>query len=444
MTAPETVSDLVDGGPDPGSGERMYAMVTELFPFTRSITGQGVRATLARVAETIPLTVHEVPSGTEVCDWVVPDEWALREAYISDLDGNRIVDTADSNLHIVSYSIPFHGELSFDELRPHLYTLPEQPALVPYRTSYYSADWGFCLAQDVLDTMPTDQRYRVVVDTRLEPGSLTYGEYVSPGETDTEVLLSTHVCHPSMANDNLSGIALLAELGRILSTVRHHFTYRLVFIPGTIGALTWLSRNSGATDRIKHGLVITGVGAPGPLVYKRTRHGDRFVDRAGAHVVAARKGQTRPYSPWGYDERHYNSPGFDLPIGRLSRTPHGEFPEYHTSADDLDFVDRATLSDTLAAYLEVLDVLEADVSFIKLKPFGEPQLGRRGLYPSVGGRTADNQVMAMLWVLSYSDGGHSLLDIAELSGMTFVEIRQAAMKLETAGLLAPTGDQPLK
>lgn len=428
---------MVDAGLDESAGVRMHRHMAQMQPLPRSITGNGVRATLAAVADRLPLTVHEVASGTEVFDWVVPQEWSLREAYIARDDGSRVVDAGKSALHLVSYSVPFEGELTFDALRPHLHTLPDKPSVVPYRTSYYSQTWGFCLSQTTLDSMEADAVYRVVVDTTLEPGSLTYGECVLPGDSDDEVLLSTHVCHPTMANDNLSGVALLAEMGALLANRPHRYTYRLLFVPGTIGSLTWLSRNADVLPRVQHGLVITGVGASGPLVYKRTRHGSRYIDQAASHVVTHRQGEVRNYSPWGYDERQYNSIGFDLPVGRLTRTPHGEFPEYHTSADNLDFVDADTMRDSLAAYFEILDVVESDAIYVNLSPHGEPQLGKRGLYPATGGRSASEQVVAMLWVLGYSDGRQSLLDIAERAGLAFALIRRAAEALEQAGLLAP-------
>lgn len=431
------IADVVDEGLDAEAGRRMHAMVNDLLPLPRSLTGRGVRATLALVSQRLPLTVHDVLSGTPVYDWTVPPEWTIREAYVSLPDGRRVVDAAESSLHLVGYSVPFRGELTLDELRPHLHTLPDQPDVVPFRTSYYHPAWGFCLPQRVVDSLPADATYHVVVDTILEPGSLTYGEALLPGESTDEVLLTTHVCHPAMANDNASGIALLAELGALLGQARRRLSYRMLFIPGTIGALTWLSRNEQALDRIVHGLVVTGVGAPGPLVYKQTRHGSRTIDRAGMVVMAHRDGEVRPFSPWGYDERHFNSPGFDLPVGRLTRTPHGEYPEYHTSSDNLGFVDAKTLADSLAAYVEILDVLENDAWFVNVSPKGEPQLGRRGLYPTFGGRSADAVVMAMLWTLNLSDGSHSLLDVAERSGMSFAAVRRAGVALQQSGLLEP-------
>lgn len=435
-----SIADLVDARSGLERGPRMHEMIADLVPLPRSLTGEGVRATLRAVGERLPLSVEEVDSGTVVYDWSVPPEWSLREAFIAGPGGERVVDAAVSSLHVVGYSSPFRAELTLEELRPHLHTLPDRPDWVPYRTAYYTPTWGFCLAQRTLDRLRDDVRYTVVVDTDLFAGSLTYAECVLPGASDEEVLLSTHVCHPTMANDNLSGIALLAELGEILSETEHRYTYRLVFVPGTIGSLTWLSRHEDILPRIRHGLVVTGVGGPGPLVYKRSRHGERTIDRAAAHVVEHCGGEVRPFSPWGYDERQYNSPGFDLPVGRLTRTPHGEYPEYHTSADDLHLVTAQTLGDSLQAYLEVVDILEGDGVFLNLSPKGEPQLGRRGLYPSIGGRDAQDQVLAMLWVLNQSDGSASLLDVAVRSSLPFALVRRAASDLARAGLLRRTDD----
>ncbi|GAB3299860.1 DUF4910 domain-containing protein [Geodermatophilus aquaeductus] len=417
-------------------GDAMHAAVRRLYPLCRSITGDGVRATLDVLAESLDLERHGVPSGTQAFDWTVPDEWNVRDAYVADRTGRRVVDFRRHNLHLVSYSAPVRATMTLDELRPHLHTLPDRPDWIPYRTTYYSRDWGFCLADAQLRAMD-EGPYDVVVDTTLAPGELTYGELVLPGESTDEVLVSAHVCHPSLANDNLAGIAVATEVARTLAGLdRRRFTYRFLFAPGTIGSITWLSRNADVLPRIRHGLVLTGLGGPGSLVYKRTRRGMRDVDRAAAHVVTRRGGEVRDYSPYGYDERQYNAVGFDLPVGRLSRTPHGEYPEYHTSADDPSFVAPAELAEAHLAVLEVLDVLEDDACVTNLSPFGEPQLGKRGLYPATGGKQATDAVMAMLWVLAYSDGATSLLDVASVAGADFADLRRAAASLESAGLLA--------
>lgn len=418
------------------TGEAMHALMRELFPICRSITGEGVRETLAAVGRRLPLTLHEVPSGTAVLDWTVPDEWNIRDAYIAK-DGHRVVDFRESNLHVVSYSEPVRAVMPLAELRPHLHTLPEHPEWVPYRTSYYSRTWGFCLSERQLDGLE-DGDYEVVVDSTLEPGSLTYGECFLPGERDDEVLLTTHVCHPSLANDNLSGIAVLTELGARLQDLERSLSYRLLFIPGTIGSITWLARNEGEASNVVAGLVLACVGDSAPLTYKRSRRGDAVVDRAAAYALGGGGEDARiiDFVPWGWDERQFNSPGFDLPVGALSRSREGEYEEYHSSADDLELVRPERLEDTLQAVLGIVELLESDRRYVNLAPKGEPQLGKRGLYPQVGGPAAEREQLAMLWVLNQSDGRNSLLDIAERSGLPFSDLRVAGERLHAARLLA--------
>jgi aminopeptidase-like protein len=418
-------------------GDAMHAAMERLYPICRSITGDGVRATLDVLAESLEIERCRVPSGTQAYDWTVPDEWNVRDAYIADRHGRRVVDFRRHNLHLVSYSAPVRASMTLEELRPHLHTLPDRPEWIPYRTTYYNRDWGFCLSESQLRSMD-EGPYDVVVDTTIEPGELTYGELVVPGDSSEEVMISAHLCHPSLANDNLAGIAVATEVARTLTSLESsRYTYRFLFAPGTIGSITWLSRNADVLPRLRHGLVVTGLGGPGNLVYKRSRRGARGIDRAAAHVVARRGGEARDYSPYGYDERQFNSIGFDLPFGRLSRTPHGEYPEYHTSADDLSFVKPSELAESYLAVLEIVDVLENNERYQNLSPYGEPQLGKRGVYPTTGGRPATEAVMAMLWVLAYSDGSTSLLDIASVAGADFAGLRGAARTLEAAGLLAP-------
>ncbi|MEV4898324.1 DUF4910 domain-containing protein [Nonomuraea sp. NPDC055795] len=275
----------------------MKQLVERLYPICRSITGDGVRETLAIIGEHLPLTVSEVPTGTQVLDWNVPQEWNIRDAWIKDRSGRKVVDFQELNLHVVGYSVPVRGTFTLEELRPRLHTLP---GLVPYRTSYYNQTWGFCLTQETLDTMD-EGPYEVLIDSTLRDGSLTYAEHVVPGELDDEVLISCHTCHPSLANDNLAGIAVAVELAKSLVSPRH--TYRFIFAPGTIGAITWLARNRGRTERIKHGLTLACAGDPGPLTYKRSRRGDAPIDRAVAHVLRERPHTLLDFSPYGYDER---------------------------------------------------------------------------------------------------------------------------------------------
>jgi aminopeptidase-like protein len=417
---------------DTGVGESMHTFMRELFPICRSITGDGVRETLAAVGRRIPLELHEVPSGAEVLDWTVPEEWNIKDAYIAK-DGRRVVDFRKSNLHVVSYSEPVRAVMPLTELRQHLHALPKHPEWIPYRTSYYSRAWGFCLSQRQLDGLEGGD-YEVVIDSTLEPGSLTYGECFLPGDREDEVLLTTHVCHPSLANDNLSGITLLTEIGSRLQDVPRSLSYRLLFIPGTIGSITWLARNEARVSKIVGGLVLACIGDRSSLTYKRSRRGDALVDRAASYVLG--QGQVVDFIPWGWDERQFNSPGFDLPVGSLSRSREGEYEEYHSSADDLELVRPEALEEALHAVLEILDVLDTDRRYLNLAPKGEPQLGKRGLYPKVGGPAAKQDQLAMLWVLNQSDGQNSLLDIADRSGIPFASLRRSALKLVEAGLLA--------
>lgn len=418
-------------------GKEMVRFIADLFPICRSITGDGVRRTLAAVKERIPLEIHEVPSGTQVFDWTVPKEWNVRDAWIKDPRGRKVVDFQSHNLHLLNYSVPVHAKLSLAELKPHLFTLPEQPGQIPYRTSYYREAWGFCLTHHQLLGFEEGE-YEVCVDSTLADGSLTYGELFLPGESEREVLISCHVCHPSLANDNLSGLAVCTFLAEALSREPRRLSYRFVFIPGTIGSITWLARNE--VKRICAGLVAANLGDPGHFHYKKTRQGTpemAEIDRAVLQVL--REGgehSVEEFVPFGYDERQYNSPGFNLPVGSLTRTPYGRYPEYHTSADNLDFIRPESLAGSLRTYLAVMEILEGNRRYLNLNPKCEPQLGRRGLYRTIGGDEGGRErELALLWVLNLSDGGNSLLDIAERSRMPFERIRAAADALVEAGLL---------
>jgi aminopeptidase-like protein len=423
-------------------GQQMHALVAELYPVCRSITGEGLRATLRRVARDTGLSIREVPTGTQVLDWTVPREWNIRDAWVANARGERVIDFRKSNLHVVNYSVPVHARMTLADLRPKLHALPDRPGWIPYRTSYYAEDWGFCLAHNELASLP-EGTYEVAIDSSLEPGSLTYGEIFLPGSSADEVLLSAHCCHPSLANDNLSGVALLTTLARLLSPVARRYSYRLLFVPGTIGSIAWLAANEDAALRVRHGLTVACVGDVGSLTYKKSRRGDAEVDRAAQHVLKA-SGQPHrvvDFSPYGYDERQYNSPGFNLPVGSLTRTPHGQYREYHTSADDVGFVKPESLAGSLSAYLSVLAVLEGNGRYRNTHPKGEPQLGKRGLYRAIGGEPDPGQLeMAMLWVLNQSDGGPTLLDIAERAGLPFERVRAAADTLLAHGLLEAVRD----
>jgi aminopeptidase-like protein len=419
-------------------GRKMLKLIGELFPICRSITGEGLRQSLKRVGDLIPLEIHEVATGTQAFDWTVPKEWNIREAYIKGPDGRRVVDFRDNNLHVVNYSAPVNARLSLGELRPHLHSLPDRPDWIPYRTTYYAESWGFCLAHRQLEGL-ADGDYEVVIDSSLRDGALTYGECVLPGDTKDEFLISTHICHPSLANDNLSGVAVATALARILARNPHRYTYRFLFVPGTIGPIVWLSRNQDKVSRIKHGLVLACVGDRGSINYKRSRRLGADVDRAVECVLRGKAElfEVRDFSPYGYDERQYCSPGFNLPVGSFRRTPHGEYKEYHTSADNLGFVSGPHLADSLGTLLDVIDLLESDTKFRNLSPMGEPQLGKRGLLPAA----SESAQMALLWLLNLSDGTHSLLDIAERSGIPFGELRRATESLVEHGLLQECGKQ---
>jgi aminopeptidase-like protein len=422
---------------DAGIGEEIHALAAEIYPICRSITGDGVRATLDHLARHIDLEVHEVPTGTQVFDWTIPREWRIRDAYIKNAAGERVVDFRRCNLHVLNYSQPVHDRLPLAVLKEHIFTLPDQPRLIPYRTSYYAERWGFCMAHEQLEALP-DGIYEVLIDASLEDGSLTYGEYLHRGETDDEVLLSAHICHPSLANDNCSGLALLTHLAKRLAPLGTRYSYRFVFAPGTIGAIAWLARNERRVDRIRHGLVLSCVGDGGGPTYKRSRRGDALVDRAMAHVLRHAGGSPTilDFSPYGYDERQYCSPGFDLPVGLFQRSQFGTFPEYHTSADDLDFIRADHLASSYRLIAGALDVLENDRRPVSTNPKCEPQLGRRGLYAALGGsKDGAAKSMAFLWILNLADGRHSLLDIAERADLPFGVVVEAARLLQDSGLL---------
>lgn len=418
-------------------GDELMALIARLYPLPRSLTGPGVRATLAILSETIPLALSEVPSGTPVFDWEVPKEWTIRDAYIKDASGRRVVDYREHNLHVVGYSVPVNATLDLEELRPHLHSLPDRPDWIPYRTTYWKETWGFCLSHRTLESLKPG-RYEVVIDSSLTDGALTYAECVLPGATTDEVLLFTHTCHPSLCNDNCSGMALATLVARTLAQRPRRYTYRFVFAPGTIGSLTWLSRNEDTVARVRYGLVLTGFGDPGPFTYKRSRRGNAPIDCIVEYLLqrtADPKADIVDFSPYGYDERQFCSPGFNLPMGRLSRTPYGCYPQYHTSADNLTFISKDQLADAYALLLRIVDVVEADRKLVNTCPKGEPRLGKRGLFRSTGGTGVSNHEEAMLWLLNQSDGTHSLLDIAARSGLDFTLIKSSADNLIACGLL---------
>lgn len=420
-------------------GASLYDLAAQLYPICRSITGDGVRETLRCLSQYIGLETTEVPTGTQVFDWTIPKEWNIRDAYIAGSDGKRIVDFHRSNLHVLNYSTPVRGRFSLEDLKPHIYTLPEQPDLIPYRTSYYAERWGFSMTHNQLLSLGPGP-YDVLIDSSLRDGHLTYGEYVHRGELADEVLLSAHICHPSLANDNCSGLAVLTSIAAALSRRKTRLTYRFLFAPGTIGAITWLARNADTAQRIKHGLVVSCLGDGGGPTYKKSRRGNAPIDRIMTHVLNHASGAAaiQDFSPYGYDERQYCSPGFNLPVGLFQRSQYGTFPEYHTSADNLDFIRPEHLAASHDMILSAIEVLETDGVYRNTNPCCEPALGRRGLYATIGGdKDGPAQNMALLWVLNMSDGAASLLDIAERSGLTYTSILQASRRLSAAGLLVP-------
>jgi aminopeptidase-like protein len=419
-------------------------LIREIYPICRSITGDGVRQTLALIAQRLPLEVHEVPSGTQAFDWVVPREWNIRDAYIADSSGRRVVDFGRHSLHVMSYSVPVRARMRLAELRPHLFSLPEHPDWIPHRASYYSDNWGFCLSHRELESLQEDE-YEVVIDSALQAGSLTYGECRIEGTSADEVVLFTHTCHPTLCNDNASGIALLAMLGTELVAQKPRLTYRLIFGPTTIGSIVWLSRNKESLSRIRAGLVVGLVGDEAPLTYKRSRRGDSAIDRIAANVL----GQIDPasrvidFSPLGYDERQFCSPGIDLPVGRLTRSTNGSYPEYHTSADDLSLMRVGSLAESLFAISRILADLDSNRRFINLAPHCEPQLGKRGLFGNIGGGVKRAELeQAMLWVLNQSDGMHGLTDIEAVSGLRREALERAATALVKTGLLSEVQSPP--
>lgn len=411
--------------------------MSELYPICRSITGNGVRETLRIIKKHIPLTIHEVPSGTRVFDWTIPKEWNIHDAYVKTSSGEKVIDFRKNNLHVLNYSVPVNKTLSLGELKEHLFSLPDHPDWIPYRTSYYKENWGFCISHNQLMNLKEDE-YEVCIDSSLDNGYLTYGECYIKGKNPEEMLISCHICHPSLCNDNLSGMVLAVSLANHLSKTTLSYSYRMLFIPGTIGSITWLCLNEKDIERIKHGLVAACLGDPGKFTYKKSRQGDAEIDRAVTHVLrtSGHDYEILDFTPFGYDERQYCSPGFNLPVGCFMRTPHGCYPEYHTSADNLEFVRPECLEESFSTFLSIISVMENNRSYANRNPKCEPQLGKRGLYEMIGGqRGKKERELAMLWVLNLSDGSNTLLDIADRSGLEFSVIKEVADTLVENNLL---------
>jgi glutamate-1-semialdehyde 2,1-aminomutase len=409
------------------AGESLYQTLCDLFPLCRSITGDGLRQTLRYLQQKIPLVCHEVPSGTRVFDWQIPPEWKIRSARLEELSGKCVVDFSDNNLHVLNYSTAADLIVSRDELEDHLASLPDRPDAIPYRTSYYERKWGLCLQHRIRKQLVQNQ-YRVFIDAEHDPcGSLTYGELILPGSSPDEILFTSHVCHPSLANDNLSSVAIAVELARWLAKQPRRFTYRFLFAPGTIGALTWLSQNPLAVHRNRGGLVLALLGDSNPVTYKRSRAGRAWIDDVVEYSLehSGHAFRVLDYQPFGYDERQFNSPGIGMAMGRLSRAVEGGYDEYHTSDDSPEIV----LPDQLAASLESLkricEHLEADYRLRSRVSKGEPQLGKRGLYPVPGASENHELQNALQWSLGLADGQTSLLGVAHQSGIDIGTVEQA-------------------
>lgn len=420
------------------AGEEMHGLLRRLFPICRSISGPGVRETFREIADLVPVAITEVPTGTPVFDWIIPQEWSIDEAYIEHENGERFVDFRENNLHVVSYSKPVDQWMTLDDLMPRLYSLPSHPDWIPYRTTYYKEDWGFCVSEGVKRQLPAG-RYHVVIRSRLYDGSLTIAERFHVGRTDDEVLIFAHTCHPSLANDNLSGVVVAAWLAAFLVGKATRYSYRFVFAPATIGSIAWLSQNESRLHKIRHGLVLAMLGDDGPLRYQRTCGGHAVVDRAAKAVLSQYpNSELLDFSPWGFDERQFNSVGFRLPVGRLTRALSGHYPQEHTSGDTPTAVLPSALGEAWGACLRIFDVLESDRRFVNLFPKGEPQLGRRGLYRQTGGHYdgVPERQLALLWLLNQCDGSKTLLDVAEYARLDFQLVVHCARELEQAGLLA--------
>ena len=450
-------------------GKEMFQLMEELFPICRSITGNGVRKTLEIIKKHISLETHEIPSGTKVYDWTIPKEWNIQDAYIIDPNGEKIVDFRKSNLHVVNYSIPINQKISLSELKKHIHVIPEKPDLIPYVTSYYSENWGFCMSHNQFLGLKEGE-YHVVIDSKLDNGSLTYGEYLIPGKSEDVILLSCYVCHPSMCNDNLSGVVLLTMLAKYMQNFKNNYSIRFLFIPETIGAITWLHINEKNIFKIKHGLVATCLGDSGFLTYKKTRNNDEEIDKTVENILkkSGIKFRVLDFFPWGSDERQFSSPGFNLPVGSLFRSIYGssEFPEYHTSGDNLNFMSMKSLAESFVTYLLVLFELEnnfhlhlqnnkSNISknlknqnenktsesdkYLNLNPKCEPQLGKRGIYHQIGGQESTMKQrkieFAIFWILNLSDGNNTIQDISKRSGISLEDLQISIKILINSKLL---------
>ncbi len=412
-----------------------------LWPITRSLTGNGNRESLEIISEIVDLDINEVPCGKKCFDWNVPSEWNINEAWIKDSKGNKIVDFKENNLHVLGYSEPFRGKLSYDELKPQLYTLPDQPELIPYLTSYYKRRWGFCLSHNQFLELDKNEIYDVFIDSSLDDqGSMTIGEAILKGESEKEVLLSTYICHPSMANNELSGPLVSAFIyNQLKKETRLKYTYRFLFVPETIGSIYSLSVLGDFWKKnLIAGFVITCIGDKGNFTYKRSRRGDSLPDRVVEIILSQTEKDYKilDFFPSGSDERQYCSPGFNLPVGSLMRTMYGKYPEYHTSGDNKDFISFEAIEKSVEKYLEVIELIENNEKYINKMPYCEPQLGKRGLYPTLGSQKGtEDFVKAMMWILNLSDGENDLIEISTRSKITVMELMPVVEELINKGIL---------
>ena len=413
-------------------GLDMHSWAADLFPICRSITGLGVRKTLKYLEALLPnLTIHEVPSGERALDWIVPEEWNVRAAWVEDTTGKKVIDFEETNLHLMGYSEPVDFVVSREELDAHLYSLPEQPEAIPYVTSYYSRSWGFCLSE-IHRAQLGPGPFRVVIDSTLGPGSLSYGELVIPGETTEEILLSTYVCHPSMGNNELSGPVVTTALARWLQSLKtRRYTYRILFIPETIGSIVYLSRHlEHLRSHVKAGWVVTCIGDERTYSYVPSRLGGTLADRVSLQVLSELKSGFDKYTflDRGSDERQWCSPGADLPVCSIMRSKYGTYPEYHTSLDDLNFITPSGLAGGYQVLKQCIELLEANDRWI-VSTVGEPQLGRRGLYPTTSLKGSAASVSVLRDVVSYCDGNHDVLDLCERIGVASTQVMQALDQL---------------
>lgn len=421
-------------------GQDMYKLCGKMFPICRSITGDGVRETMAILREVVPeISLHEVPSGTQVFDWTIPKEWRIREAWVKNSKGEKLIDFKKHNLHVLGYSTPVDQKVTLAELKQHLYTQPNQPDAIPYVTSYYKERFGFCLSQEQCDSLPEDI-YHIFIDSELFDGSLTYGELIIPGQNKEEILISTYFCHPSMANNELSGPALSVYLAKYLLTKKQRrYTYRFVYIPETIGSLTYLSRENHLAHMKKHtiaGWNLSCVGDDRTYSMVSTRYGNTLTDRVTKNVLRFVYPDYKWYSflHRGSDERQYNAPGIDLPVCGFSRSKYGEYPEYHTSKDNMELISPSGLAGAYNVLVKCIEGLEANHRY-RIQCYGEPQLGKRGLYPTISQKGSYDEVTTMMDFIAYADGKNDLFEISEIIGVPVWEIVPIAEKLAAAELV---------